>query len=298
VGAGGAVYAWSGSSWSVGISNTTNQLNAVHCVSPTECWAVGNTGTIRHWLNGSWVTRASGTTENLLGVACIPGNASACYAVGNDVVRRWNGSAWVASTFSGGLLTAVSCTSATCYATRDQNQIWRLNTATNTWVLDATTTGFNWNAINCLASGECWATGNPVSNQFSFARLLSGSWSVIQYNVTPPRNLNGIHCVASNTCWAVGRARSGSLDTIIRRTASGFSYITPAGGQDLYGIACTSATDCLAVGSSGDVQRWDGSGWSQATAGMASVNLRGVAMTNAAGGGGSVQLVRWREVIQ
>lgn len=301
VGNGGAVYAWSGSDWSAAASGTTARLNAVHCVSSSECWAVGNNGTIRHWISGSWTgaTPASGTTERLLGIACIPGNPSACYAVGNDVIRRWNGSNWSASTFPGGQLNGVSCTSTTCYAVEDDRRIWQLNIATNTWFEAEDFNNDNWNSVHCLATGECWAVGDRLGNDFRFARLQGGTWSTLSFDPpgpgNPAENLTGIYCVASDSCWAVGDRQNGSADTIVRRNAGNFSMLTPAGGRNLRAIACSGASDCLAVGDNGDVQRWNGSSWSQAMTGMANVTLRGVAMTG--GGGGSTQLMRWSEVI-
>ncbi|HEY9199732.1 MAG TPA: hypothetical protein VIR60_10220, partial [Gammaproteobacteria bacterium] len=268
VGNGGGIYAWSGSSWSAVTSPTTARLNAVHCVSSTECWAVGNGGVIVHWTGGNWITRSSGTGEELRGVACIPGNPSACYAVGNDIVRRWNGSSWGGSVLlGGGLLTGVSCTSTTCYAVRDDQQIFR--NLFNIWFVDDSFSGYRWNAIHCLPGGECWAAGNRSSNNFRFARLQAGNWNTLQYNAAPGKNLFGIHCTASDSCLAVGESNSGVQDTIIRRSAGSFTYLTPAGGENLRAIDCDTASDCLAVGDSGDVQRWNGSVWSQATAGMA-----------------------------
>lgn len=294
VGNGGAIYAWSGSSWSAVTSPTGARLNAAYCVSASECWAVGNGGVILHWTGSNWTSVPSGTGEALQGVACIPNNPSVCYAVGNDTVRYWNGSNWAfAWLIGGGNLTGVSCTATTCYAVRDDGRIYQ--NLFGVWVSFVNFSGDNWNAISCLPSGECWAAGDRSSNNYRFASLVSGSWSTHSFNNTPAKNLYGIHCTASDTCWAVGQPH-GPDDKIIRRSGT-FTAVEVSGGNDLRAIDCASATDCLAVGNNGAVQHWNGSAWSQATTGMPSVNLYGVAMTGAAGGGGGVQLMRWQEHI-
>ncbi len=297
-GSSGAMYAWSGSSWSAGSSGTTEQFNGVHCANATNCWAVGTNGVIRRWTGSgtNWTTVASGTSNELRGVSCIIGSSPLiCYAVGSDVVRRWNGSAWGASTFSGALLRSVSCSAATCYAVDDQNRIWALNSATNTWSVNASL-GQDWNAIHCLASGECWATGEKSANNFTFARRnsVSGAWSTLLFNSPPAKALYGIHCTASDTCWAVGE-----INLAILRAAGSFTRNTLTGLTNLMAVHCISTNNCLTVGLSSNASRWDGSSWLDATSGLpAGVDLRGVAMTGASGGGGAgVQLMRWRELI-
>lgn len=297
VGDGGAIYAWSGNGWSaLTPSPTSARLNAVHCVSSAECWAVGAGGTILHWTGGNWASVISGTSEELRSVACLTGNPSSCYAVGNDTVRRWNGTAWVNSFVFGGagLLTGVSCTPTTCYAVRDNGRIYQL--VAGVWFSFVSFPGDEWNAIHCLPDGECWVAGNRSDNDFRFARRASsGAWSTLLYTSSPGRNLLGIHCTAGDACWAVGQPH-GANDKIIRRSSGNFSATLTTGGHSLRAIDCATASDCLAVGDSGAVQRWNGSSWSQAISGMGSANLYGIAFTGASGG--STQLMRWQEVIQ
>ena len=301
VGAGGAIYAWSGSSWSSVASPTSARLNAVHCVSSTECWAVGQNGETAHWIGGNWEFEDANTGENLLGVACIPGSPTACYAVGNDTVRRWNGNTWVSSGFSSGRLTGVSCTASTCYAVRDDGRIYERRYfffIIEYWGLDDNLGGdYAWNGIDCLPGGECWAVADTTGNRFRFGRRQGGAWSPLTDNDTPTRDLYGISCPASGTCWAVGARQGGTNDTIVERSGGNFSKLSVAGGIDLFAIDCDTAAECLAVGDNGHVQGWNGASWSPATSGMGNVDLYGVAMTGASGGG-SVQLMRWQEIIQ
>jgi photosystem II stability/assembly factor-like uncharacterized protein len=71
----------SGLNWSDENSGTTATLHAVYCVSPSQCWAVGDGGTI---LKGPpWVAQNSGTTANLHHVHFI--NANTGWAVGAAV---------------------------------------------------------------------------------------------------------------------------------------------------------------------------------------------------------------------
>src|SRR5205085_7834008 len=120
---------------------TNNYLNAVTCVSESDCWAVGayigdaNQTLIEHWNGTSWAIVDSPNTDptldNILyGVTCR--STSDCWAVGGSLtsdgtgidtlIERWNGSSWTivsSPNVSGAIeniLYGVSCTSTQCWA--------------------------------------------------------------------------------------------------------------------------------------------------------------------------------------
>ena len=57
-----------GTTWTAQTSGSTQELNAVDCVSTTQCWVVGAGGVILATTNGgttAWTAQTSGTTQVL-----------------------------------------------------------------------------------------------------------------------------------------------------------------------------------------------------------------------------------------
>lgn len=239
-------------------------LKAITCVSHSDCWAVGNylsydseaypnRTLIEHWDGSSWniVDSPNQGTDNILySVTCS--SSSQCWAVGafnigssaQTLIERWDGSSWtiVSSPSHGGYLNAVTCVSGT----------------------------------------DCWAVGFYSTNRdYTFTEHWDGtSWTiVISPNVgTQPNQLNSVTCTSASQCWAVGYVGStffSSAQTLIEKwDGSTWTIVTspnPSPYQNsLYGVTCTSASQCWAVGSSKNsnfvadqilITRWDGSSW-------------------------------------
>ena len=84
---------------------------------------------------------------------------------------------------------------------------------------------------------------------------------------TPPY-LHAVACKGASFCVAVGAAQSGGFAA--RYDGAAWTAMpTPAVTNGvLYGVACTSSTNCFAVGGLGPsdkrvtlIERWDGSSW-------------------------------------
>jgi hypothetical protein len=115
---------------------------------------------------------------------------------------------------------------------------------------------------------------------------LTESWNGAGWSVAPSPNpgnsvniLNGVSCTTSTNCVAVGyyfNASSPTIGQTLIEKWNGTSWsVTPSPDQGsrgnfLFGVFCTSSTNCVAVGNyingSGDVQTlietWNGTGWS------------------------------------
>jgi hypothetical protein len=136
---------WNGTYWDVSPLEPRNtagsDLADVSCVSPADCWAVGDTlgeqvGHFDHWNGASWMTVAEpslpGQETQMETVQCL--SADACWAVGISrsvnaasstlAAAVWNGQAWTqepvvmpppASVVSGGgpgaLIARIACVS-------------------------------------------------------------------------------------------------------------------------------------------------------------------------------------------
>jgi hypothetical protein len=101
----------------------------------------------------------------------------------------------------------------------------------------------------------------------------------------------------------VGEDSGGEL--IIHWNGSSWSRAGPYGSvpnRKLYSVHCVATDDCWATGekdgSSANIIRWDGSSWSAVSAAsLPNMDLNAIYVVPG-GGGGSVQLVQWTEVVQ
>ena len=108
------------------------------------------------------------------------------------------------------------------------------------------------------------------------ASAASSSWnvSVVPWSTPGPsaQQLNAVACPAPGTCFAVGDETgvSGQEAPLVESTSGhGWKYaVLPLFPGDLLGIACTSKTACLAVGSAKKgaiVERYNGAHWTAST---------------------------------
>jgi len=230
-------------------------------------------------------------------------SASACTAVGRSgagpLAERWNGTRWSIQATpnppqGNGFLSGVACTSATtCIATGASNPFTpsaktlaeRWNGTR--WTIQATPNppkgGGELNGVACTSASACTAAGN------SNAGNLAERWNGHTWSIQPTPNpagaqftfLNTVACTSASACIAAGAYinSSGAFQALAERWDGASWAIQPTpslpGGvmSSLIGVACTSATGCLAVGFSGPnggnnqspatlAERWNGSTWS------------------------------------
>lgn len=296
-GNGAVIQRQTGSRWvgQPGPPNTpaSTTLNAVSCVSPVWCMAVGSSiapaGTpvaVAEWWNGStWATApmpASLVPLDLRGVACT--STSWCVAVGDSggpplpssrtLAETWNGTTWTLSATpnppgpANDSLDAVSCASASaCIAVGSANS--------DTSALAEAWDGANWSlqsipstatgsapplhAISCAAASACVAVGD----QPSAAAWDGTSWTTL--TVPDPggsQPLTGVSCTSAMACIAVGGQQ---IDALSGSTWTVQQFDTTPPFETASALSCRSASACTAVGddSAGHVtaQEWDGMHW-------------------------------------
>ena len=253
----------------IGARNTF--LAGVSCTAPTACVAVGY----------------SISTSNAV----------------TTLAEQWNGSAWsILSTPSplGSVissLAAVACTSAiACTAVGDS-----FNAANVKSTLDERWNGTTWSVqptpdpagtsnstlvgVACSVSTSCIAVGSytktPSGHPFTLAESWNGiAWSIVT-TPNPPANrgasLLSVACSSGSACTAVGNwFNSSNTEVTLAERWSGTAWsiqttLNPTTHlSELFGVACSSATSCMAVGSDINtsilkvalVERWNGSTWS------------------------------------
>jgi len=240
-------------------SMQTNGLSGVSCPSATECVAVGqdaagsegvvSVGTETTTASGSswsWNPEAISNTYNLLGVSCP--STSFCMAVG----QASNGGAAIAVPLS------VSGTSATAGADVDLSS-------------PASADSYS-SVVSCPSTTECIALDFYANSQEEAVILSSGSSGTFAptesvevpgSTLSPPTYLFGLDCPTTSECVGDGEANYGGspqsygIVTTLSYSSANATWswgtaqepssgtVTPIG---LVGIACPTASDCVAVG--------------------------------------------------
>lgn len=267
-------YGWNGKAWTVEATPAPadyygQQLNGIACPSASACYAVGTyfessgdqVQLAEYWNGKTWATQTlpSGTPKFLMSVACT--SATACTAVGsyakgagNDLTlaEDWNGTAWAAETApnpkgaQGTYPATIACSSAS----------------------SCTSVGYYQTSTAYLGEAESWngkawtveSTPAPASGDSGF--------------------LSGVACPAAAECMSVGYVQDASgNDTTLAESWTGKAWATTAtvnpkssSTEQLFGVACPSATSCTAVGtwtkgndSYALAEHWNGKAWAEET---------------------------------
>jgi hypothetical protein len=299
---------WNGSTWTVVPSPTPSEpgggamLNAVSCVSSTDCMAVGEiqvfntkTGrTVEHPIaeayNGTaWTTVATPVLAHssaiLDGVSCTA--ASSCMAVGSEGLPRQPTEFTLAEAWNGTTWSFVSTPPP------------------------LTPGGTALNQVSCTSSASCMAVGYfGFSNGFGTSLTLAEAWNGTAWHhvgtPTPGNSgvLAGVSCTSAAACIAGGGHATPGNPRMVNATLAEqwngqrwTTLATPnprgAGGAGLGGVSCTSPTSCMSTGSAFDqtgessfnvAEAWNGTSWSllrTPSPGSTNNELRGLSCTSA-----------------
>jgi hypothetical protein len=247
---------WNGAKWSLGtvarpFASVDFALAAVSCPAVKTCLAVGTNGLLtlgERWNGTHWLvtgTISQGTQESGLdAVSCASTNSC------------WAGGAWFSTATSGTL-------------TEHWNgRKWALTHTGTSGVTGAALYG-----ESCRRS-FCMAVGNKNARALA-EKLAGGKWSV-GYPPTPAGGssalLAAVSCATTSACMAVGHFTKPTDHTLTERwNGAKWSVIaapSPSGQADLTAVACTSAGNCWAVGTTGGltttaklIEHWTGGKW-------------------------------------
>jgi hypothetical protein len=269
---------WNGRRWTPqvpvdGNHTQPNDLNSIACASATECFAVGSVGNfnvadhrrlIEEWNGTAWSILAlgnpKGTANDFLNsVSC--GGPTLCFAVGDEddntdlpvgpLVEKWNGTNWAVQPPLPEPAGAVA---------------------------------FSVQAVACVSPADCTAVGSASFKDFTDQQTLAEHWNGTSWSLEPMPTLSGstepelfsVSCSGA-TCMAAGNMFGpGAGDVPLAEFFNGTSWsvvnlATPAGstGVAVNGVACTSVTNCYAVGVTGAsaqsavtlIEQWNGTTW-------------------------------------
>jgi len=275
--------AWNGSKWTiVAIPSPQHrgggaQLNAISCISSTNCMAVGESLVLT-------------STGNL---------------VPSPLAEAWNGSKWTMVPTpelrnSGGSLNDIACTSASsCMAVGNKGT----PATPNDFTLAESWNGTSWklvptlpppaggtalSGVSCTGSASCMAVGYYGFNGANNSQItLSEHWNGTTWRIltTPnPGNsgaLGGVVCFSASACMATGdhyvlNSPTRIIATLSERWDGTRWHVQPSpnpGGAALaaFGdVSCVSPSACMGVGTSTDqtgeenftlAESWDGTSW-------------------------------------
>jgi hypothetical protein len=166
-----------------------------------------------------------------------------------------------------------------------------------TWVIQATpnpagATSPELNGISCQSSTNCVAVGFDRNAATDISQTLAEHWNGSTWKIQTPRSLPrssnaqlwGVACPSARSCTAVGQiTNSSDFQAALAEHWNGSAWTTQtvpnpvgaASGSLLFGISCSSATSCTAVGyqlpSAWDpepeplAEHWNGSAWTVQT---------------------------------
>jgi hypothetical protein len=184
------------------------------------------------------------------------------------------------SATQGNYLFDVTCTSASdCWAVGwggGQTLIEHWNGTT--WFIVTSPNAGGLRGVTCTSASDCWAVGGTLIEHWN-----GTAWSIVPSPNTSA-SLNDVTCASASDCWAVGHYRVGIYNqTLIEHwNGTAWSIVTSPNtsttqSNQLGGVTCTSASNCLAVGSYYNVsiiknqphhtliERWNGTAWSIVT---------------------------------
>lgn len=254
-------FIWNGTRWRTTWTNQNDDLDAVTCLSTTDCQAVGaGSGELAVRWNGSkWTAEKAPAAGWLYGVTCF--SATDCVAVGSGmsnygrpIASNWNGSEWrnVATLPApkgnqGAAVGSISCTSTK----------------------------------SCFAVGSYALPGTISKNAVLVDRWDGSKWTLgpsPSFASVPYGEFGTLECTSGKWCIAVGAygaAEGGPQGLLpLAETWNGSKWsapeaIDPAGDQDILSAsACASVTSCVAVGaiqggysSAPLAESWNGTSW-------------------------------------
>jgi photosystem II stability/assembly factor-like uncharacterized protein len=161
-----------------------------------------------------------------------------------------------------GYLSGVACPSARdCWAVGSEaGRSVALSTSDGgrSWADQTVPSGFFGEAITCASASDCWAAGDSGSSANSFAVIATSDGGRAWHLQRTPSGMTGspsaIACLGSKDCWVVGATFSSptmGFGWVLHTANGGRSWTRealPKGIEDLHGVACPSARDCVATG--------------------------------------------------
>jgi hypothetical protein len=131
-------------------------------------------------------------------------------------------------------------------------------------------------AVSCVSSSSCIAVGAEVWTNVAL-QWNGVAWSALASRKEPTAAESSLSCVSGSACMLVNPDGTNHAEWWNGSTWSTSTFASPngpgeaklPGEAEAYGVSCSSATNCRAVGyaelTSGEmgdlIERWNGTGW-------------------------------------
>ncbi len=238
-------------------------LDAVECLTPTFCLALGSNGNSFRYNGTAW--SPTGTvgigTEGAPSLSCAGPSFCVTTSQGDNQVGMWNGRAFGPPTsLPAHGLEAIGCaTPSFCVTIDGLGDAYYFDGSS--WSNEAN----DWGSVvglSCPTTTFCVSIGGGISmwNGQSWTRPQSFGLST---------KLAGLSCPSSGFCQVADV--TGQVDTWNGSAWSGSQPIPTTGGAaagaasgaaGLSGLSCATSTFCVALDASGEAHTWNGSTWS------------------------------------
>jgi hypothetical protein len=200
-------------------SPTFNALNAVSIVSENDAWAVGEGGVTVRWNGSTWQNVPSTLGSDLRDVQMLSSGEG--YAVGQNVIARWDGSRWASVATPPDNLNGVFMSDpGEGWAVGEEGAIWRATGGT--WQAVTTPITRTLNAIAFDSPTHGWAVGGDLGQVYDAIPALveydNGTW-IDRSEEYPPETIPLLHdlvLLPGGEGWAVGSRLTGLDRPIIR----------------------------------------------------------------------------------
>ena len=302
----GFAMSWDGAELKLTTSGLAEPFDAVSCSSGNRCYAGGDAFG-RRWDGSQWsaadfAIRPGATQVTLADISCIDDDR--CVAVGHEygprnelgfrpLVERLPFAGSLQSTPDLPTKAEDELKQVSCPATETCLAIGRDNAANvafvehwngSEWKIVANVAGVNMASISCSSATFCMVVDDTYEQPRTWTLSYSSfsGWSISLRSVPTPAGstqvkLQDVSCTAGNVCTAVGHYYApGFRPLALRWNGEAWSIQTtpfPSGEEGnsahLFGVSCSSATNCMAVGVKTlgitrvpFAERWNGTQWS------------------------------------
>jgi hypothetical protein len=294
---------WDGTRWSIVDTPSPSggnfaSLTSIACTSTSNCVAAGNANyrpIIERWNGTRWnIDLYPAADGSFGGVACS--SASRCEVVGDQygpaVAEGWDGHHWTAQPFPQGGQSAyafgVTCNASGHCDAVGQGVFGPLAAQWNgtKWSSVAaegvpTTASSTLASVSCPSSASCVAVGTLTTQGYGLVERYDGHAWTMDTGGAMAGELQSVSCATATSCMAVGVRYANNDASFMSEQWNGSRWTqrpipTPAHsvyGAGLASVSCSTASDCMAVGSYSPPPRannvpttvaehWNGSTWS------------------------------------
>ncbi|HXU64992.1 MAG TPA: hypothetical protein VN962_25010 [Polyangia bacterium] len=265
---------WNGTSWNDVLAF---DVDLVWGVGPDDVWAT-SAGRVLHSVGGKWREEPvpAGIVLSGLRFYSFAGvTADDVWAFGGSVnsgvavavALHWDGSSWTAVDQGSGLAFANRTFESAWAAAADDVWMSGLNLAATelwhwdglTWTEVGTALGGSFGALSGTAANDIWSVGKEAGYVGGALRHFDGTaWSTVFLGDRQPTL---VAASRKDDVWAFATAQSYHLHHACNDGAPAPVFSRAAAPTPFVTMVALSSTDLWGFGVDGDLEHWDGSGW-------------------------------------